>query len=49
MITTTKGRKGMVLLRLWTSPEELEFILTSTDGIKINELLNKIKERGDIV
>ena len=42
-------RKGMILFRFWVSPEELEFLLTSQDGEKINQLLNDIKSRGDIV
>lgn len=42
-------RNGMVLFRIWIKPEELEFLLSSTDGEKINQLFNDIKSRGDIV
>ena len=49
MVIELNRRKGMILLRLWVSSEELEFLLSSTDGEKINQLLNDIKSRGDIV
>ena len=42
-------RRGMVLFKIWIKPEELEFLLTSKDGDKINQLLEDIKSRGDIV
>ena len=42
-------RQGMILFRVWVSPEELEFLLNSIDGEKINQLLNDIKSRGDVV
>ena len=42
-------RNGMVLFRVWVSPQELEFLLESKDGEKINQLLNDIKSRGDII
>lgn len=49
VISHEPGRKGKILFRCWISPEELEFLLNSKHGEGINELLNKIKDRGDIV
>ena len=40
-------KKGMVFLQVWLYPEELQFLLTSTEGERINQLLQTIRDRGD--
>jgi hypothetical protein len=42
-------RKGMVLFKMWLTPEEVDFLLNSTDGKHINTLLNLVAARGDII
>jgi hypothetical protein len=49
MVDFNNRRQGMILFQIWVSPQELEFLLNSKDGEKINQLLNEIKDRKDIV
>lgn len=42
-------KKGMFFLQMWLYPEEMEFLFTSTDGEKLNQLLQSIRDRGDII
>jgi len=41
-------KKDMVFLQMWLYPQEIEFLFSSTDGDRINQLLQTIRDRGDI-